>query len=61
MSYVEPGFGLVLNFAMTVVEIIDNTLVIFPSIKCFITTTIAEPITHEGTHIQIEKVVEETR
>jgi hypothetical protein len=48
--------------ATAVRKIILSTLGIppFPSIKGFITTTIAEPITHEAaTHIQIEKTVEE--
>jgi hypothetical protein len=59
---VEPRFGLVLNLATAVRKIILSTLVIrpFPSIKDFITMTIAEPITHAAaTHIQIEKTVEE--
>jgi hypothetical protein len=48
--------------ASAVRKIILSTLVIppFPSIKGFITTTIAEPINHAAaTHIQIEKIVEE--
>jgi hypothetical protein len=64
MSYVEPGFGLVLNFATTVREVILNALIIppFPSIKGFIATTIAESITNAvASHIQIKKEAEENR